>query len=179
MSKYKSIDFANDNREKFIAMRRDLHQHPEPGWLEYRTAAMAADRLTALGYDLKVGKEVVKADSRMGLPDEAVMKAAMDRALKEGANPKWVEAMGYGFTGMVATLHFDNKGPTVAFRADIDSNDVMESQDDNHLPVKEGFVSQHAKAMHACGHDAHLTMALGLAEYILQHIKTACTVPLN
>ena len=34
MSKYKSIDFANDNREKFIAMRRDLHQHPEPGaWL--------------------------------------------------------------------------------------------------------------------------------------------------
>ena len=66
MSKYKSIDFANDNREKFIAMRRDLHQHPEPGWLEYRTAAMAADRLMALGYDLKVGKEVVKADSRMG-----------------------------------------------------------------------------------------------------------------
>ena len=106
MSTYKSVAFANDNREKFIAMRRDLHQHPEPGWLEYRTAAMAADRLTELGYDLKVGKEVVKAESRMGVPEDAVMKAAMDRALQEGANPKWVEAMGYGFTGHGGDLAF-------------------------------------------------------------------------
>lgn len=169
MSTYKSIAFANDNKERFIAMRRDLHQHPEPGWLEYRTAAMAGDRLTELGYDLKVGKEVVKAESRMGLPDEAVMQKAMERAIAEGANPKWVEAMGYGFTGMVATMHFDESGPVVAFRADIDSNDVMESTAEDHLPVKEGFASQHEKAMHACGHDAHLTMALGLAEYIATH----------
>ncbi|WP_295238327.1 amidohydrolase [Veillonella sp.] len=169
MSTYKSIAFANDNRERFVTLRRDLHQHPEPGWLEYRTAAIAADRLTELGYDLKVGKEVIQPESRMGLPSEATMKAAMDRAIAEGANPKWVEAMGYGFTGLVATLHIDEEGPVVAFRADIDSNDVVEATTDDHLPAKEGFVSQHDKAMHACGHDAHLTMGLGLAEYIMSH----------
>lgn len=161
-----SIEFAQTNKDRFIAMRRDLHKHPEPAWLEYRTAAMAADRLTELGFTLVVGEEVVKADSRMGLPSREAMKAAMDRAIAEGANPKWVEKMGYGFTGMVATMQCQPGGPVVGFRADIDSNDVIESDDPGHFPNQEGFASCHHGAMHACGHDAHLTMALGLAEYV-------------
>ena len=37
-----SLEFARQHTEQFIARRRDLHKHPEPGWLEYRTAAFAA-----------------------------------------------------------------------------------------------------------------------------------------
>ena len=39
------------------------------------------------------------------------------------------------------------------FRADMDSNDVIESNEACHIPAKDGFRSCHDKAMHACGHD--------------------------
>lgn len=35
--------------------RRDLHQHPELGFQETRTATLAAERLRALGYDVRTG----------------------------------------------------------------------------------------------------------------------------
>ena len=54
------------------------------------------------------------------------------------------------------------KAPVVAFRVDMDSNDVIEAKEDNHVPTKGGFRSCHDKAMHACGHDAHMTMGLVL-----------------
>ena len=161
-----SLEFARQHTEQFIARRRDLHKHPEPGWLEYRTAAFAATVLTELGYDIKAGAEVLDLDARMGLPSEAVMKAAMERAIAEGADPKWVDIFGYGKTALVATMKFSDDGPTVAFRSDIDSNDVQESDSPEHMPAREGFSSIHDKAMHACGHDVHLTMILGLAEYL-------------
>ena len=39
----------------------------------------------------------------------------------------------------------------------MDSNDVIEAKEDSHVPTKKGFRSCHDKAMHACGHDAHMT----------------------
>ena len=164
-----SIAFSQSKREEYIARRRDLHRHPEPGWLEYRTAAYAATVLSELGYEIKAGAEALNLNARMGLPSEEEMKAAMDRAIAEGADPKWVEIFGYGKTALVATMKFSDDGPVIAFRNDIDSNDIGESQDADHRPVKDGFASIHPKAMHACGHDAHLTMALGLAEYVATH----------
>lgn len=44
-----------------------------------------------------------------------------------------------------------------------------EAKEDSHVPTKKGFRSWHDKAMHACGHDAHMTMGLGLAEYLAAH----------
>src|SRR5258708_12321798 len=38
-----------------VALRRDLHRHPELGHQEHRTAAMVADRMTALGLDVRIG----------------------------------------------------------------------------------------------------------------------------
>jgi amidohydrolase len=38
-----------------IKDRRDLHQHPELGFQETRTATLAAERLRALGYDVRTG----------------------------------------------------------------------------------------------------------------------------
>ncbi len=50
--------------------RRDFHLHAESGWLEFRTASKVADILDGLGYQLALGRDVIDADSRMGLPDE-------------------------------------------------------------------------------------------------------------
>ena len=38
-----------------MATRRDLHQHPELGFLETRTSALVADRLKGLGYEVTTG----------------------------------------------------------------------------------------------------------------------------
>ena len=43
---------------------------------------------------MALGAEVLDLDSRMGLPSEDVMKAAMARAMDEGADPELVEKMG-------------------------------------------------------------------------------------
>ncbi len=164
-----SIEFANAKKEEFIARRRDFHRHPEPAWLEYRTAAFVAELLEKWGFDVSYGESVLHLDSRMGLPSQEVMKAAMDRAIAEGANPTWVERLGYGQTAVVGTMKFTEDGPTVAFRADMDANDVIESTETDHFPVQNNFASTHPEAMHACGHDAHTTMLLGLAEYVAFH----------
>jgi len=40
---------------ELVAARRDLHAHPELGFQEHRTASLVAERLRALGYDVKTG----------------------------------------------------------------------------------------------------------------------------
>jgi aminobenzoyl-glutamate utilization protein A len=48
---------------------------------------------------------------------------------------------------------------------DIDGLPRPESEDDDHLPAREGFRSE-TGAMHACGHDGHATIGLGVIEAI-------------
>lgn len=43
------------DRAGLVATRRDIHQHPELGFEETRTAGLAADRLRALGYQVQTG----------------------------------------------------------------------------------------------------------------------------
>ena len=40
---------------EFVALRRDIHRHPEMGFEEQRTAALVADRLEAWGYGVERG----------------------------------------------------------------------------------------------------------------------------
>jgi amidohydrolase len=64
---------------------------------------------------------------------------------------------GVGGNGVVATLYGEKPGKTVAIRADFDALPIYEQND---VPYK----SKNPGVMHACGHDAHTAIALGLAK---------------
>lgn len=64
-------DFVKEIAPRLQAQRRDLHKFAESGWLEFRTATLVAAELHRLGYALQLGKEVVNAEARMGLPPRA------------------------------------------------------------------------------------------------------------
>lgn len=153
-------------KDKLIRRRRDLHKHPEAGWLEYRTSAIIADELTKWGFQVHVGKEACKPESRMGVPGAEVLQAHETRALAEGADPRWVERMRGGHTGVVGILRTGRPGPVIALRFDIDSNELAESDSEAHRPARDGFASRHPGMMHACGHDGHTSIGLGVAELV-------------
>jgi len=157
---------AEELKDEMVERRRDLHRHPETGWTEFRTASMIIGELKKLGYDVKFGADVIDEKSMMGVPSEAELADYMQRAISEGADPELVKQMAGGKTGIVATLKTDKPGKTVAFRFDMDCNDVEEERCDEHRPAKEGFASEHKKAMHACGHDGHVTIGLSAAKLL-------------
>ncbi len=149
--------------------RRDFHLHAESGWLEFRTASKVADILDGLGYQLALGRDVIDADSRMGLPDEETLARAFERAREQGAPERWLRAFEGGFAGVVATLDTGRPGPTLAFRVDMDALDLNEQHDDSHRPHRDHFASCNAGMMHACGHDGHTAIGLGLAHVLKQY----------
>ncbi|MEA5510005.1 M20 family metallopeptidase [Crocosphaera sp. UHCC 0190] len=69
---------------------------------------------------------------------------------------------GIAKTGIIAIIKSPHPGPVLALRADMDA-----------LPIHEenevSYRSQHQGMMHACGHDGHITIALGTAYYLWQH----------
>ena len=156
--------------ESMSARRRDLHRHPEAGWMEFRTASMVVGMLRDMGYEVSYGREVIAAEQRMGVPAEAMMEANRQRALAEGADPEIAEAMRGGYTGVVGVMHFAAPGPVVALRFDMDCVEVTEAADAKHRPWCEGFASVHAGCMHACGHDGHTAAGLAAAQ-ILAELK--------
>jgi len=73
--------FAGADVEELIAVRRDLHQHPELGFEEVRTSGIVAARLRALGLEAKtgVGRTGVVATIRGARPGRTVLlRADMD-----------------------------------------------------------------------------------------------------
>lgn len=162
------MELATALEPALIERRRDLHRHPETGWTEFRTASLVVKRLQALGYAVQFGREVLAEGERMGVPSAAVLTAASQRAASEGAPQELLAKMEGGCTGVVGTLDTGRPGKTVALRFDMDCNDVTEAEDEGHRPVREGFASQHKGCMHACGHDGHTSVGLGVAEILAQ-----------
>src|SRR5690606_25416634 len=111
---------------KVVAWRRDLHQHPELGNEEVRTARVVADHLRTLGLEPRTG---------------------------------------IGPTGVTAVLKGGRPGPRIALRADMDALPVTEATG---LPfastVKSEYRGQPVGVMHACGHDLHVAILMGVAE---------------
>ncbi|MFT5738456.1 MAG: amidohydrolase [Maribacter sp.] len=119
-SDYKAIE------EKVIEWRRDIHQNPELGNREFKTAEKIAKHLKSLGIKVQTG---------------------------------------IAHTGVVGLLKGDLPGKVVALRADIDALPVTERND---LPFKSNvtseFMGEKVGVMHACGHDAHTAILMGVAE---------------
>ncbi|MEO7801063.1 MAG: amidohydrolase [Ginsengibacter sp.] len=111
-----------------IAWRRDIHEHPELGNNEVRTAALVAKHLQSLGFDVKTG---------------------------------------VAHTGVVAILKGGKPGPVVALRADMDGLPVIER---TAVPfaskVKTQYNGQEVGVMHACGHDSHTAILMGVAQVL-------------
>jgi amidohydrolase len=113
---------------KVVTWRRDIHEHPELGNREFRTAALVAAHLRGLG--MEVTENVAH-------------------------------------TGVVAVLRGGRPGPVVALRADMDALPVTEMVD---LPfasrVRAEYNGQQVGVMHACGHDNHVAILMGVAEIL-------------
>ncbi|KGR73646.1 amidohydrolase [Ureibacillus manganicus] len=167
------IKIERDYLEVLTAWRRDFHQHPEPGWLEFRTSAIIADKLENWGYDVFVGKEIIKGIS-LGVPKQAQANVFYNKALESNIQAKWLEKMEAGKTGVIGILDTGIEGPTIAYRVDIDALPILESAADHHVPQKLGFRSQNEGFMHACGHDSHATIGLGLAEQLMKRKDQLC-----
>jgi len=113
---------------RVVAWRRDIHQHPELGNREFRTAGLVAAHLRALGIEVR----------------EKV-----------------------AHTGVVGLLRGALPGPVVALRADMDALPVTEEVD---VPfasrVRTQWSGMDCGVMHACGHDAHTAILMGVAELL-------------
>ena len=168
------VDAAKAMSPQLKALRRDFHRYPEQGWMEFRTASLVAERLSQLGFSVQLGQAVVSECARMGVPDAQTLDEALARARTQGAIERWLPALEGGFTGVVGTLDTQRPGPTQAFRFDLDALPIVESTEDHHRPYQEGFHSLNQGSMHACGHDGHATIGLGMAELLCQFSSQLC-----
>lgn len=105
---------------ELVAIRRDLHAHPELCFQEHRTAAVVAEHLEQLGFEVTTG---------------------------------------IAETGVIGTLRNGSDERAIAIRADMDALPILET-------TGASYSSQTPGIMHACGHDGHTTMLLGLAYYL-------------
>ncbi len=69
---------------------------------------------------------------------------------------------GIAHHGVIGVLRGGKPGKVIAIRADMDALPIEEIRD---TPYK----SRHAGVMHACGHDVHTTVALGVAEVLAKY----------
>ena len=159
---------VDEMEPELIRLRRDIHRFPETGWLEMRTSAIISQALSALGYRVLTGKEAVAPSSRMGVPDAETLAAHAKAVADQPGTPvRYLsEEMKQGLTGVIGILEA-GEGPVVALRFDIDALPMEERTDAGHRPVREGFASRNPGMMHACGHDAHAAIGLGVARGLM------------
>jgi len=153
-------------QERRRSVRRDLHSYPEPAWREFYTTSRIVEEIERIGVDqLYIGRDVVDGDARMAVPDDDELEDWQRKARDAGAREDVLEAAAGGFTGALAVLK-QGEGPTVALRVDIDALPITESDSVAHAPATEEFRSTNEGYMHACGHDAHATIGLGVLEAV-------------
>jgi amidohydrolase len=84
---------------------------------------------------------------------------------------------GVAHTGVVGVLKGNKPGKVVALRADMDALPVVERND---LPYKSNVIAtfngQETGVMHACGHDTHVAILMGVAEVLAQNKNFPGTV---
>ena len=93
---------------------------------------------------------------------ESIAEALIEMGLEPNLN--------FGITGVTAFIRGQNAGPLIALRADIDGLPVTEKLN---LPfsskAKTTYQGNEVGVMHACGHDAHIAVLLGVASFLSQN----------
>jgi hippurate hydrolase len=129
---------------------------PSPELIARLDAAVAADapRLTAIFKDIHEHPEIAFTETRT-----AAIVAKELKALGFDVTT------GVGKTGVVGVFR-NGPGRTLWFRADMDSNSVLEATGLPWAATKPQRLADGTEipVMHACGHDAHTTWLLGLAK---------------
>ena len=114
--------------QKVIDWRRDIHENPELGNREIRTAAIVTKHLKSLGMDVQTN---------------------------------------VGVTGVIGILKGGLPGPVIALRADMDALPVLERTPVSFASkVKTVYNGSETSVMHACGHDSHVAILMGVAEVL-------------
>ncbi len=73
-------------------------------------------------------------------------------------------------TGIVGIIKGEKPGKVVALRADIDGLPVVERNNLSFKSTKKTtFLGKNVGVMHACGHDTHIAILLGVAEMLSKH----------
>ncbi len=125
--------------------RRYLHTNPELSLEESNTARLVSGHLKELGIK---HRNHVGGDGRPLLADPVMLEAA-GLTLKPTT----------GGTGVLGTIEGRKPGKTLLIRADMDALPIHEQNDVT-------YRSNNAGVMHACGHDAHTTILMGVAEVL-------------
>ena len=125
--------------------RRYLHMNPELSLQENNTSRLVSGHLKELGIEHRTG---VGGDGRSLFMDVEALKAS-------GVTPGPTT----GGTGILGTIHGKGPGKTLLIRADMDALPIDEQNDVPYKSTKSGV-------MHACGHDAHTTILMGVAELL-------------
>jgi aminobenzoyl-glutamate utilization protein A len=148
-------------------IRRELHQYPELGFREFWTTAKICQYLDALGIEFKFGQALYREIKDVAFEEEFISRLPdldgfFEKAREKLGSNQWLAAQQGGYTGVVAHIEGRKSGPMLGFRFDIDGLQIKESADADHIPASEGFASTN-HLMHACGHDGHIAIGLGLA----------------
>lgn len=114
--------------DELFSIFKDLHQHPEIGYCEERTAKIVAEKLREYGLSVTEGVAI---------------------------------------TGVVGVLDSGRPGKTLMIRADMDCLAVEELAQSEYKSLNPG-------KMHACGHDAHVSMLLLAAKVLSRHRDAFC-----
>ena len=154
--------------QELISLRREFHRYPEICWTEFRTTARIIEELEKLGLPVTYGRAVHAEEKMLDLPEPAELEACMERAKAEGARPDLVDAMAGGFTGCMTVIEGVLPGPVTGVRVDMDALTIREVEEAGHMPEAEGFASAHEGLMHACGHDAHAAIGVGIARLLCE-----------
>src|SRR5215210_9510207 len=111
-----------------VDYRHQIHQHPELGNRETKTAALVANHLRRLGLEVRTG---------------------------------------IAHTGVVGLLRGKLPGPVVAVRADMDALPVTEATNFPFRSTEKAvYLGRDVGVAHACGHDLHVAIQLGVASVL-------------
>jgi amidohydrolase len=72
------VPISQAERDELIRLRRDFHRHPELGFKETRTAGIVAERMRALGYEVREGVAGTGVLAQRGSGRTLLLRADMD-----------------------------------------------------------------------------------------------------